>query len=360
MREASRRGTNGRCSPPRSPRDAGASLALRGTALQSDADRPDSSRRSSRRPRANDAEQPSDGRVRCRVSRNAQAHHSVGGVRDAETHAGETADGTILSPLNLAIAAWETAAPVASLWSVRTVLAELRKSPAYRRARVVVGGLMTLLAVIGFAGIAEDLETWVNWLGGLGSNVVAGVLYGVLLAVGLALLATEGYRKSNREDVAIPIRRAEPKDEPESAPVAAASAVAALDQPTAAESGRAHASESSSRGAPRFSDRLQAQLDEGVRLRRDIPGMPGITVTRLVRAETTEADVTMWIKRTERILRKADPELLSEFRYRPGKAILSSFMEGSTILDPPSYKKALDQRIANLRGIIEDLRDAGR
>lgn len=114
-----------------------------------------------------------------------------------------------------------------------------------------------------------------------------------------------------------------------------------------------HPSGGASRGERMLSDRLRAQLDAGVRLRHGIPRWPGIRA--IGRPETTQPDVDMWVKRTQRILRGEDPELLSEFNYRPAKALLDSILPEDT--SEPRYKKALDQRIANLKDIIVGLRE---
>jgi hypothetical protein len=70
--------------------------------------------------------------------------------------------------------------------------------------------------------------------------------------------------------------------------------------------------------------------------------------------QTTGPDVEIWARRVRRLLGGVDPELLAEFNYQPPVAMLASFLAPQTL--EPRYKKQLDQRIANLTGIIKDLR----
>jgi hypothetical protein len=103
----------------------------------------------------------------------------------------------------------------------------------------------------------------------------------------------------------------------------------------------------------RLSDALQVQLNEAVKLYRNIREIPGFP--NIGQSETTEADFQNWVRRTDRLLAD-EPELRAEFHYAPQPAPLEH------LLNPmrSRYKKALEQKKSNLAGIIKDLRRAGR
>jgi hypothetical protein len=101
---------------------------------------------------------------------------------------------------------------------------------------------------------------------------------------------------------------------------------------------------------------LQRQLDRAMRLRAAIPMTAGASLN-LMQDDTTEADVETWTHRTRKILEREAPELLPEFDSRPAREAFNAILGPRTLA--PRYKQPLDRRIANLRGIIGDLRDEG-
>lgn len=113
-------------------------------------------------------------------------------------------------------------------------------------------------------------------------------------------------------------------------------------------------SETSGEGG-QLSRLLQRRLDQGVSLRKNIPAMPGMV--SLTKPTTTPADVEAWTRRTK-VLLEPTPKLLAEFNYKPPRALLDGFLATNPL--EPAYKKALDQRIANLGEIITQLREQGR
>lgn len=223
------------------------------------------------------------------------------------------------------------------------VWATFSATATYRWLKIVVGFLGALLAVVGLAGLRDDLDTWGRWLGGVNSDLVYGLLYGLLLLASTGLLVAE-----------LLARRGSSANSPPTTPNVRSGPVSASAGHEVLVENAVGAPQRSSSAGGATSERLQKQLDEGVRLRRNIPAMPGIA--SLTSAETTEADVDMWVKRTQRLLRGVDPELLAEFNYRPGRAVIETLLPSSF---EPRYKKGLDQRIANLRGVIDELRHRG-
>lgn len=188
---------------------------------------------------------------------------------------------------------------------------------------------------------SADIQAWQQWLAGIDSWIPYALAYLFLLLIAFALLAPDVLAWRARRSMARNVEREEGDrgDEEEEVEVSV---------PDAAPTPRPRTSR-------KLSDVLQAQLDEGVRLRKDIPPVPGMR--NLTRPETTLEDVEMWIRRTGRLLND-QPELKGEFNYAPRKA----FLEGLVPARPfePRYKKSLDQRIANLGGIISDLRNQDR
>ncbi len=235
---------------------------------------------------------------------------------------------------------------------VRAVVSELRKTRAYRVLKIVSSLAGALFGIIGVAGLFDDIETWGEWIGAVDSGLVYGLLYSVLLTLCLALLATEMWPLRAKSSTEAARARSTPSPRQgvdvrtNSNPQPPAGPRLPRDPPAAPH------------GARKLSDRLQAELDSAVRLRNNISSMAGVGGFGLVRPETTEQDVDMWVRRTQRLLRDEDPVLLAEFNYRPGKALLDPLLPTQSLA--PRYKKGLDQRIANLRGIISDLRDAGK
>jgi hypothetical protein len=218
----------------------------------------------------------------------------------------------------------------------------IKESTAYRRTRSLFGVVLGITSVLGFASIGADIEAWQRWLGGIQSWVPYALAYLLLLLIALALLIPDISAWRARRSTASSPERAEQEDEDRAAGEKAVSVPdrAPTHQP---ENGQ------------RLSDLLQAQLDEGVRLRKHIPPIPGMV--NLTRPQTTPEDVEIWIRRTGRLL-DGEPELKSEFNYRPGKAVLEGLVPPHPF--EPRYKKSLDQRIANLGGIISDLRNQNR
>jgi len=137
---------------------------------------------------------------------------------------------------------------------------------------------------------------------------------------------------------------------PATAPARASPAVAAA-APTPPTERPARTPEGAGR---QLSDRLQKQLNEGVRLRNEIDPLQSLRL--LGGTTTTEADVRSWVRRTEQLL-KATPDLAAEFDYRRGMTALESLVSTGTL--EPNWKRPLDQRIANLKNIIEQLHDRG-
>jgi hypothetical protein len=112
--------------------------------------------------------------------------------------------------------------------------------------------------------------------------------------------------------------------------------------------------EPASNDAARFSKRLRRRLREGLALQRGL-SLCGFSPV-LTQRETTPADVDVWTKRTRRLLSVWSQDLVTEFDYAPPKSIVdTAFVDRMT----PPLKKALDQRIANLEGIVRDLEDLG-
>lgn len=100
---------------------------------------------------------------------------------------------------------------------------------------------------------------------------------------------------------------------------------------------------------------LQRRLDQGVSLRKNIPAMPGMV--SLTQPKTTQTDVEAWVRRTKALL-EPTPKLLAEFNYKPPRAPLDGLLATNPF--EPAYKKALNQRIANLGEIITQLQQQGR
>jgi hypothetical protein len=218
-------------------------------------------------------------------------------------------------------------------------LSRIRETAAYRRTRSVVGAVLAFASLLGLIGIGADIQAWQRWLADIDSWIPYALAYLFLLLVAFALLAPDvsawRARRSTAKKVEGGDRDVEEEEEEVSVPDPA---------PTPRPS-----------KSRKLSDVLQAQLDEGVRLRRDIPPVPGMR--NLTRPETTLEDVKMWIRRTGRLLND-EPELKSEFNYAPRKALLEGLVPPRPF--EPRYKKSLDQRIANLGGIISDLRNQDR
>jgi len=227
---------------------------------------------------------------------------------------------------------------------MQAITDEFRSSPAYRRGFLAFKLAAAAVGVVGLAGLDDDLGVWGGWLGGIDSALVYATLYVLLFAVSAAALVPDVRRWRAARSVPRPkapppvieAPQAEPAPEPpEPRPKSAPQAV--RDEP--------------------LSDQLQRLLDEGVSLRRHVPAVIGIG-GGFLHQETTEADIDMWARRTQRLLRER-PELLAEFNYLPPRARFEALVGPSARLEP-RYKRRFDQRIANLTGIISDLRHAGR
>lgn len=219
-------------------------------------------------------------------------------------------------------------------------LSGVRETTAYRRIRTIVGVVLAFTSFLGLIGIGADIQAWQRWLAGIDSWIPYAAAYLLLLLVAFALLAPDVSAWRARRAMASNVEREE-------------------GDRTVREQVEVSVPDPAPSPLPRkgrkLSDVLQAQLDEGVRLRKNIPPVPGMP--NLTRPETTLEDVEMWIRRTGRLLND-EPELKSEFNYARPKA----FLEGLVPPRPfePRYKKSLDQRIANLSGIISDLRNQNR
>ena len=211
---------------------------------------------------------------------------------------------------------------------MQAVVAEFRKTRVYRWGKVVSSVAGVAFAVVGFAGFFDDIATWGLWIAGVKSGYVYGALYGTLLVVSLSVLVAEAWPTSRRGEypatvMPAQVRSATPAPATVYVPIASSTGPA-TSEPESLPPGSAHSTASHAMGdadSRKLSDRLQKQLDEGARLRRGIPVVAGVSI--VARAETTEADFDMWVKRTRRILRNADAELEAEFNYKPGKAYLA-------------------------------------
>lgn len=117
----------------------------------------------------------------------------------------------------------------------------------------------------------------------------------------------------------------------------------ALDGSTAANSEESH----------QLVRRLEQLLRQGRGLRRGIPAHEW-AVAAAANPVTTEADAAMWARRVRRALRP-HPELLEEFDYERPTATLSRVFLVSRDL-APRFKGLMDVRIANLTGIVDDLK----
>jgi hypothetical protein len=219
-------------------------------------------------------------------------------------------------------------------------LSQIRETTPYRVIRSFVGAVLAIAGFLGLIGIGADIQAWQRWLAGIDSWIPYTVAYLLLLLVAFALLAPDITEWRARRATASTVEREE-----EDRTVREQVEVSVPDPvPTPRP-----------KKSRKLSDVLQAQLDKGVGLRKNIPLIPGMP--NLTRPETTPEDVEMWIRRTRRLL-DDEPELKSEFNYAPPKA----FLEGLVPPRPfePRHKKSLDQRIANLSEIISDLRNQDR
>ena len=200
--------------------------------------------------------------------------------------------------------------------------------------------VLAIAGLVGLIGIGADIQAWQRWLAGIDSWIPYALAYFVLLLVAFALLAPDVSAWRARRST---LRNVEQEEEDRG--IEEGVEASAPDPAPAARP----------RTSGKLSDRLQIQLDEGVGLRKNIPPAPGLP--NLTRPETTQEDVEIWIRRTGRLLND-EPELKSEFNYVPRKAPLEWLISPHPF--EPRYKKPLDQRIANLSGIISDLRNQDR
>lgn len=200
--------------------------------------------------------------------------------------------------------------------------------------------VLAIAGLLGLIGIGADIQAWQRWLAGIDSWIPYVLAYLVLLLVAFALLAPDVSAWRTRRSTARNVKQEEGDRGVEEEVEASASDPAPAARP---------------RTSAKLSDRLQIQLDEGVGLRKNISPVSGLR--NLTRPETTQEDVEIWIRRTGRLLND-EPELKSEFNYVPRKAPLERLISPHPF--EPRYKKPLDQRIANLSGIISDLRNQGR
>jgi nucleoside phosphorylase len=107
------------------------------------------------------------------------------------------------------------------------------------------------------------------------------------------------------------------------------------------------------RRAGSLHERLQRELDEGVRLLNRCPASTmAVSVSANLLGSTTEQDVTGWEARVERLLRN-QPRLLSQFRYagKP-KTPLMGLMVGRQL--GGGQKRRLEQKVANLDKVLRD------
>jgi hypothetical protein len=219
-------------------------------------------------------------------------------------------------------------------------LSRVRETAAYRRIRGFFALVLALAGFVGLIGIGTDIHAWQQWLAGIDSWIPYALAYFLLLLGALALLAPDISAWRARRST---VRKVEGEDGDRAVKEEVEVSVPDPVRPPRPKESR------------KLSDVLQVQLDEGVRLRKDIPPIPG--VRSLTRPETTLEDVEVWIRRTGRLL-NGEPELKSEFNYAPRKALLEGLVPPHPF--EPRYKKSLDQRIANLGGIISDLRNQDR
>jgi len=189
-------------------------------------------------------------------------------------------------------------------------LSRIKETTAYRRTRNLFGVALGITSVLGFASLGADIEAWQRWLGGIESWVPYALAYLLLLLISLALLIPDISAWRTGRSTASSPERAERGNEDR-----AAGEKAEVSMPDPAPTHQPGKGQ-------RLSDLLQAHLDEGVLLRKNIPPIPGMV--NLTRPQTTPEDVEIWIRRTGRLL-DAEPELKSEFNYRPGKAVLEGW-----------------------------------
>jgi len=218
-----------------------------------------------------------------------------------------------------------------ALLEVRPVGWIIRAFPAF----------MALTGFISLIGLAADLQAWRNWLGGIDSAVFPVAISSAILLVGLVLLSHQ--IRSPRQQAVVSLK-SEGSDIPKREPAPSPSQPNDRTPPASEKTRNEN-----------LADALQRQLDQGKGLQRNMPPMAGMSLP--TQAKTTEADVDVWINRTRRLL-KLRPDLLADFNYRPPQSPLHNLIRPRTF--EPQYKERLDLHVANLPGIIIELRHQNR